>query len=135
VLGKFLKAVGAIRVDRDTFDFSFMNKSEEILNKGGVVGVFPESRLPKKGEECPLPFKPSAAYLALMTGAKVIPVYTNGSYFCKKRARVIIGTPIDVSEIAESNLSEKEKINLLNDSFRQKIIYLRGLLYEGEKKA
>jgi 1-acyl-sn-glycerol-3-phosphate acyltransferase len=133
-LGKFLHALGAIKVDRDTFNFSFMHESEEILNKGGVVGIFPESRLPRQGEERPLPFKPSAAYLALLTGAKVIPVYTNGSYFNKKRARVIIGTPIDISEIAASDLTEKEKIEKINGMFRDKIINLRGLQNEGTKQ-
>ena len=60
-LGLFLKMMGGIRVDRDARDFSFVAKSQEILEKGGVVEIFPESRLPLKGEERPLPFKPSAA--------------------------------------------------------------------------
>lgn len=132
-LGKFLKLMGGIYVDRDTHNFSFIHKSEEILKKGGVVGTFPESRIPLKGEERPLAFKPSTAYLALLTGVKVIPVYTNGSYFQKKRARVIIGTPIDVNELVNNELSEKENIALVNNAFREKIIELKGLLYEREK--
>jgi 1-acyl-sn-glycerol-3-phosphate acyltransferase len=132
-LGKFLKLMGGIYVDRDTHNFSFIHKSEEILKKGGVVGTFPESRIPLKDEERPLAFKPSTAYLALLTGVKVIPVYTNGSYFQKKRARVIIGTPIDVNELVNNELSEKENIALVNNAFRERIIELKDLLYEREK--
>ena len=67
-LPRFLRALGGIFVDRDGHNFSFIEETEETLIKGGVVGIFPESRLPKKGEERPLPFKPSAAYTALHTG-------------------------------------------------------------------
>ena len=71
-LGLFLRMMGGIYVNRDTHDFGFLSESEEHLRKGRVVGVFPESRLPLKGEETPLPFKPSAAYLALSTQTALI---------------------------------------------------------------
>ncbi|MBR6312636.1 MAG: 1-acyl-sn-glycerol-3-phosphate acyltransferase, partial [Oscillospiraceae bacterium] len=67
-LGTLLRLLGGIYVDRDARDMGFIAESERILEKGGVVGIFPESRLPRKGEERPLPFAPSAAYLALTTG-------------------------------------------------------------------
>ena len=127
-LGPFLKAMGGIRVDRNTYNFSFIEKSEEILREGGVVGIFPESRLPRKDEERPLPFKPSAAFIAINCGVPVIPVYTNGSYFNSKRARVIIGKPINPSSYVDSSLSERENINKFTDVLRDKILELRDEL-------
>ena len=129
-----LKLLGGIKVDRETHDFSFVGKSLKILEKNGVLGIFPESRLPKKGEETPLPFKPSAAYIALSSGAPIIPIAHNGSYFSKTRARVIIGKPINVADWYQSELSEKENIALISEKLREKVIQLQNELEERTKK-
>ena len=122
--------MGGIYVNRDTHDFSFMRESEELLNKGKVVGVFPESRIPKPGEETPLPFKPSAACIALAAQKPVIPVVTDGNYFGKGRAHVLIGKPIDPRDYADPERPEKENIQALTDAMRERIIELERLLDE-----
>ena len=134
ILGVFLKMLGGIYVNRDTRDMSFVSKSIDILDKGGVVGIFPESRLPLKGEKRPLEFKTSAAYIALSADAPVIPVFTNGSYFNKKRARVIIGKPIDLNDYIDSSLSQKENLTNATKALRDKIIHLERLLNEKQSK-
>ena len=135
VLGPFLKAMGGIYVDRDGHDFGFVAKSEEILARGGVVGIFPESRLPLPGEERPLEFKTSAAYIALRAGVPVIPVVTNGSYFKLRRARVLIGRPIDVSSLSGGSLPVKEDLENVSKKLRARIIELEKILNEkGEKR-
>lgn len=130
VLGKYLKQMGEIYVNRSTYDFDFLIKSEDILRKGGVVCVFPESRLPGPEEERPLPFKTSAAFLALSSGAPVIPVYTNGQYFKGKKARVIIGKPINAIELVDEGLSDQENIKRVSEYFRNRIIELGKQLDE-----
>lgn len=134
-LARFLRSMGGIMVDRDAYDFAFIEKCGKILEKKGVVGIFPEGRLPLKGEEPPIPFTPSAAYLALMSGAPIIPVYTNGSYLKKKRARVIIGKPIDALSLTDDNLSEKENIERVNEYLRQRIVELKYELQRQCNKA
>ncbi len=134
LLGRFIKLLGGVRVDRQAHDFSFLAVSEQILRQGGVMEIYPESRLPRPGETTPLEFKPSAAYLALSTGVPVIPVYTNGSYFKKQRARVIIGTPIDPMVVYDETLSEKENIARLNHQFRERICSLEAQLIERTAK-
>lgn len=134
VLGRFLKMLGGIFVDRNTHDFGFVSKSLDLLKKGWVVGVFPESRIPLPDEERPLPFKTSAAYLALTSGVPVIPIYTNGSYFRKERARVVIGTPIDVPSLEDPALSEKENLARVTEAMREKIISLRKICHEQSGK-
>ena len=121
----FLSWMGAIKVDRHTQDYAFISKSVEVLNKGGVVEIYPEGRLPDQENDIPpLPFKPSAVYIALESGAPIIPVYTNGKYFKKERARMIIGEPIFVADLYDDNLSEKENIEKINDYLRNTIIGL-----------
>ena len=133
-LGIFLKMMGGIYVNRDTHDFGFLAESEEHLRRGRVVGVFPESRLPLKGEDTPRPFKPSAAYLALAADVPVIPVYTNGSYFnLKKRARVIVGKPMYPRDYVSDSNDEKENIRIFGEAMRERIIELERLLNEQTK--
>lgn len=125
-----LIAWGAIYVDRNKTNFGFVEKSLSLLRKGWVVEIFPEARLPKKGEETPLPFKHSAAYIALESGAPIIPVVTNGACFTLKRTRVLIGTPIYAADLTEEGLSEKENIALVTEKLRAHIGDLQKKLKE-----
>lgn len=133
-LGGFLRALGGIEVNRETHETSCIEKSEKILKKGGIVGVFPEARLPREGETPPIKFKTGAAALALSTGAKIVPVYTDGCYFKGKRARVIVGKPLDLREMYDEAKSERENLEELTEKLRQKIIELGKLLNEKQKR-
>ena len=130
LLRNFLKCMGGIFVDRDSNDFGFIDKSQKILSKGGVVGIFPEGRIPEKEEVKPLSFKSGATHLALISNVPIIPVYTNGAYFQKKRAKIIIGKPIYLSETFDSQIDYKENLEKLSNQLRDKIINLKKLLEE-----
>ena len=123
-LTAFLHFMGCIRVERDAHDFSFLPKLKRVLDRGGVVEIYPESRLPRREEEKPLAFKPSYVYLALESGAPIVPVYQNGKAFARERAEVVIGTPIYVEELYDATLSERENIEKINQYVRNKIIEL-----------
>ena len=117
--------LGCVRVEREQCDFSFMDRLKAVLDKGGVVEIFPESRLPDKaGDTRPMPFKPSYVYLALETGAPIIPVYHNGCAFRSERLQVVVGKPIDALAMYDNTLSEKENVQRINDYVRSKIIEL-----------
>lgn len=129
LLALFLKMMGGIFVNRNNNDLSFLAKSKKLLNKGKVVGVFPESRLPKESETRPLPFKSSVIKLALESGAPIIPLYTYGAYFTMKRAKVVIGTKFDARSYYDVDKSEKENIEYITSLLRDRIIKL-GKEYE-----
>lgn len=133
----FLNLMGAVRVDRDTHDFSFLGKSEAILSRGGVVEIYPESRIPNKGEERPLEFKTSAVYLALQSDAPIIPICNNAKYIKGGAMRVMIGKPIDTRALWCDGLSEKENIEAINSYVRGKIIEYQNqlkLIEQGKAK-
>lgn len=132
-LGWLLRRLGGIYVDRNAKDFGFLTESLEILENGGAVGMFPESRLPLPGEARPLEFKVSAAWLALAAGVPVIPVVTNGSYCKRARARVLIGKPFYAADLAPEGGEEKETLQLVSERMRQIIIDLENLLDEQTK--
>lgn len=129
----FLKCIGGIKVERDAYDFSFLSKCVDLLNKGKVVEIFPEGRLPLKTETELLDFKPSFVYLALESGAPIIPLYTNGSYAKKKRAKVIIGEAIYAQDLYDDKLSEKENIDNICNYVKTYINNLGKMLDEKEK--
>ncbi len=140
-LSKFLKRMGMIKVDRNNYDFAFMSRLIEVLKKGQVGLVFPESRIPTEkdppGEL--LEFKPSYVYIALEAGVPIVPVAVNGVYGKLKkkkhdRARIIIGKPIDPMELLDRNKSEKENIQFINDYVKSKVKDLKIQLDEKTKK-
>lgn len=133
LLALFLRCMGGIYVDRGSHDFSFMAKCEDILKGGGVVGVFPEGRIPKAGEERPLEFQIGASQLALESGAPIIPIYTNGSYFNKNRAKVVIGKPIYPGELIDEQNDYKTNLQIVTAELRNKIIELGNSIEETVK--
>lgn len=130
----FLKAAGCIKVERDAHDFGFISKCKDILDHNGVVEIFPESRLNRDPEVELLEFKPSAIYLALESGAPIIPVYSNNQYFKKKPIKAMIGTPFCARDLYDDSLSEKENIAKINDLLRGKILELKHELERKEKE-
>lgn len=129
-----LKALGSIRVDRNSPDFSFLGKGAAVLTKGGIVEIYPEARLPESGSTELLPFKPSVTYLALESGAPIIPVYTDGNYFTKARNQIVVGTPIDARQLYDDSRSEKENIAAITEYLRGKIYELRDQIPQEAKK-
>ena len=129
----FLKKLGGIKVERDAYDFGFLSKCVNLLNKGKVVEIFPEGRLPLKEETTLLEFKPSFVYLALESGAPIIPIYTNGSYAKKARTKVVIGEQIYAQDLYDSNKSDKENIDYICNYVKSYINDLGKMIDEEEK--
>ncbi len=127
----FLTKLGAIKVDRDAKDFTFVDKGCSVLAKRGVIEIYPEARIPEKDEERPLDFKPSVSMLALLSGAKIIPVAHNGKFLKKERLRVLIGKPIDVETLIDESLDEKAQLDMATKKLQQKI---KELTYELQQK-
>ncbi|WP_084541229.1 lysophospholipid acyltransferase family protein [Nocardioides alkalitolerans] len=75
-LGAFLRTCGQIPLDRFAVDVTAVRTCLRVLRDGGVVGVFPEGR---RGGGDLSRFHRGAAYLALTTGAPVVPVVVIGT--------------------------------------------------------
>ena len=129
----FLSALGCINVEREAHDFTYISKCKKILDKGGVVEIYPEARINGERDVELLDFKPSAVYLALESGAPIIPVYSNAQYFKKTPAKVIVGVPINVREFYDNTISDKENITKINDLLRGRILELKYELERQEK--
>lgn len=118
-----LFALGGIFVDRDAFDFGFMSESIQTLDRGGIVGIFPEGRLPVDGK--PWPYTPSIVYIALHSGAPIVPVYTDGQYGFNKRTKVAIGLPFYLQEYYAGENPNEEELKRLIGILEQKTAELK----------
>ena len=123
LLAIFLNWIGSIRVERDAMSFDFISHALEVLDDGGAIGVFPQARLPLKGQK--FPFTGSTAFIALHTDAPIIPVYTDGNYGLWKRANLVIGEPIYLKELAKDGLSQQEQITHLTQLLEERVFALK----------
>ena len=128
LMSLFLRLIGGIKVERQAHDFTFIGKCKKILDKGGVVEIYPEAMINQDRPGELLEFKPSVVYLALESGAPIIPVYNSAKYFTAKRNGVIIGEPIYLRELYDETLSEKDNIANMTQILRNKILELKDEL-------
>lgn len=124
LFAKFLGLIGGIRVDRDAFDFSFVSDCIEVLDGGGILGVFPQGRLPIGGK--PFSFTVSTAFIAKNASAPIIPVYTDGNYGLFKRAGVVIGAPFYITDYIVEGESEEESLKRLTAILEEKVYALKN---------
>jgi 1-acyl-sn-glycerol-3-phosphate acyltransferase len=102
-LGAFLTGAGQIPVNRDEPDPTALKVALRVLRDGGIAGMFPEST---RGAGDMAQAAGGAAYLAMVTGAPVVPVAFlgtrlpgTGSTFPPAGSRIVLsyGEPIDVA--------------------------------------
>lgn len=83
-LGSFLGAIGQVSVDRHAADRTAMTKALGVLERGGVLGIFPEGT---RGDGDFTSLRGGLAYFALRSGSPVVPVAVLGS--AERRGRVV----------------------------------------------
>ena len=96
----------------------FIDDSVAALEKGRLVQIFPEAHNTDDG--LMHEFKPSYILIALRAGVPIIPVMLDGNYGFNKRAHVIIGKPIRLSEYCSSLNPSREEIVALNEMVQEK---------------
>lgn len=75
-VGKALRRLGQISVERQVVDIGAVRSSLAVLDRGDVLGIYPEGT---RGSGDFAKIKPGVAYLALCTGAPVVPVACLGT--------------------------------------------------------
>ena len=111
-----------IYVKRDAKYISAMKEAIKTLKSGGCIGLFPEGT--RNGlEKNDGKLKNGAAYLALKTGAKIVPIGIQGEAKPFHRTTIVYGEPLDFS--TKYNISEdKEAADKATDELKEKIIML-----------
>lgn len=126
-LGRFLKLTGQIPLDRYRTDPAAVRTALRVLREGDAVGVFPEGT---RGNGELDSFRRGAAYLALVTGAPVVPLTFIGSRepgghtdsLPPKGARIdiVVGQPIPVDAVPWPRRSAT--VAALTDDLHQRML-------------
>jgi 1-acyl-sn-glycerol-3-phosphate acyltransferase len=93
------RILGGFPVRRETADIRAIDTALALLERGEVVGVYPEGTRSRTGEM--LPFLKGAGWLALRTGAPIVPCGLKGTerrqgLHLRRRVRVAFGPAIEV---------------------------------------
>ncbi|MFO7153072.1 MAG: lysophospholipid acyltransferase family protein [Bacillota bacterium] len=131
-LNILLLMAGAIPVKRGKGDFGSMKAALRILSRGGVVALFPEGGVSPDGKL--RPFKPGWVYLALKSGAPVLPVAVIGTRdvlpvgtYLPRRGRIQlrVGGCVAVGKKARVRREDFEELNRIMER-RLKSLLERG---------
>lgn len=120
-LNWILHLVNAIPINRDKQDIEAMKRSIRALKNKELLGIFPEGT--RKGMEKNLKAKNGAAFMALRTKAKVIPVGIQGSFRPFTKVYLNYGKPLDFSEYYGKE-KDKEVLEKVTKEIMDNIIML-----------
>lgn len=106
-LAPLMNYVEAIPVKRDGRDFDCLKKSLSVLDKGEVIGIFPEGTF-NKSDNLILPFKLGTIMIAKRSKSNIIPFSITGDYkLIKNNLRINFGKVIKTDELSSLKLLEK----------------------------
>ncbi len=111
IIGKIVLAAGQIPVERESKDAKkAVDHAKILLEKGHMLGVYPEGTLTRDPDMWPMIAKTGCARLALATNTQVIPIAQWGSQqvlpnytrkislFPRKTITIRAGKPVDLSK-------------------------------------
>lgn len=103
VIGKILRDMHCIMVDRHHTDMEAMRACMKALRNGEVLGIFPEGTRHHQGlmEE----METGIAMLALRSGVPVIPVYITRKLRLFRPVDCYVGEPIPMDDLKEKGIN------------------------------
>lgn len=121
---KFLAALGwvfnVILVKKDSKEVKALKESLQTIKSGNCLSLFPEGT--RNGIEKGEKVKDGAAFFAVRTGAKVLPVGISGGEKPFKKVVVKYGKPLDFSEY--KNTKDKDVLDEITNKIMESILSL-----------
>lgn len=107
--GAIVKLMGCIPVDRKIHDKNALTSAVEVLNKGEVIGIFPEGTI-NRTKDIVMPFKIGAVKMAKETKSVIVPFVITSKYNVGFRKRHIQIEFLKGMEISSDLDSENKKL-------------------------
>jgi len=97
LIALFLKSLLAFPVNRKRADMASIKNAMRLLDEGKVFGIFPEGKRSVTGELDDL--EKGAAFLAVRSGAPIVPICIRPDSYKNVRFRAAVGEPIYAKEL------------------------------------
>ena len=110
-----------IRVKRDSKDVTAVKETLKALKHGEAIALFPEGT--RNGIEKGEKVKDGAAFFAVRTGAKVLPIGIKGGDKLFKKTVIKYGKPLDYSEYKGKD-KDKEVLDKVTEEIMDNIMEL-----------
>lgn len=128
-----MRFFGGIQADRTTKSMRFIDDSVTILERGGLVQIFPEGRNTDDGEVGE--FRPTYLMIACRAGVPIVPIVTDGQYGFFKRTHILVGRAIDIRELCPSDRPTREELMVVNEVIHAKVVEMKAELGRLTEKA
>ncbi len=128
VIGRVIKALGAVRLDRGGADVGAIRTSINLIKAGYAVSIFPQGHRYPGVNPATTPKKNGAAMICYHAMCDVVPVcikVRGFKYGIFKRVDVIFGEPIPYSELGLSS-GGSEEYRAATDKIFERIVSLGG---------
>ena len=119
-----LNALGAFAVNRGKGDMTAINKAEQLINDGKILGIYPEGTRHPSGP--PHKAKSGVAYIAMDTKANILPVsiYREGKYNFFKKTTIRIGKLMEYNTLVNDELTPRANMKNIVDTVTNEITKL-----------
>jgi 1-acyl-sn-glycerol-3-phosphate acyltransferase len=121
VLGPVISWLGAFPVDRSRGDVAAIRSAIGLLERGAVLGIFPEGTRNKDGKG---KAQMGVALLASLSGSSVVPAYIDGSGGVRRFERITVafGDPV---RFEPGRKASREDLAKWTDELMKRIYALR----------
>ena len=130
----FFSHVGCTPIKRGSiFDSDGFDKAVDAINDERLLAIFPEGGI--GNVDTVRRFKAGVGILAIKTDAKILPIYMDSRISFKRRAYIVIGKEIPLSELCDGEHTT-ENARLVADKLKQKTEELKQIYddYKAKKK-
>ena len=102
LVGRVMKAWGAVKLDRGGNDVAAIRKSIELLEGGDLISIFPQGHRYPSVDPGTTPIKNGAGLVAFRSGCDIIPVFIktkNNKYRIFRKVEIFYGKPIKNTDL------------------------------------
>ncbi|MBR3229760.1 MAG: 1-acyl-sn-glycerol-3-phosphate acyltransferase [Bacilli bacterium] len=112
------KNMGIIPVNRSIHDKDALRKAKEFLNKGALIGIFPEGTV-NKSSDVILPFKIGAVKMAHDTDSLIVPFTIKGKFRLFNNLRIEFFKPYKISS-DDLTLENQKLMDIISKSLEMR---------------
>lgn len=124
LFGAFIKAMGAIKIDRAAADVGAIKNALKVLKNDKKLIIFPEGTRNKSDNVELGEVKSGAAMLAIKAKAPIVPVWVYNRPHAFRMTKILIGEPYELSQFYGAKITE-EILNQASEIVSQKLNELK----------